>query len=423
MKYSIGILLAASVSISLSSIPSVADQCAGDDKFPWLNPCIEPADRYMAKTKPDEYAWQLFAALNWPANAATKSADASKKFGDDGTVVWETWRLGYKEVYHQDGRDPGPWLGGAGPVARRAIELAEIPLQLSIARDDDGNDDIQLQVDENNLGGNETRLNEPTYWFIRKHELYNIDGQEKLFTSGVTQIDFPQGAKEIKAQWRRLDHPDCPLDATKYHTATVDNNGSQEVWGLTSLHITTKDLPDWFWATFEHVDNPKLCGVLSPPGIPNLDWQTKSADSYSCPSNELDCNKAPDAAWIKGTKWEHYRLRGTQIDFVDANGEPTILANSQPEAPFQETSSCITCHARATIGQKLNLPLDRANRLSVFRPNGEGHVGAADPAWFQNADGSLRYTKLDFVWSFFRACRVGGGGCRHPCAINPSICQ
>jgi hypothetical protein len=24
----------------------------------------------------------------------------------------------------------------------------------------------------------------------------------------------------------------------------------------------TKDLPNWFWATFEHVDNPDRCKIL-----------------------------------------------------------------------------------------------------------------------------------------------------------------
>ena len=39
-----------------------------------------------------------------------------------------------------------------------------------------------------------------------------------------------------------------------------------------------------------------------------------------------------------GTKWQFYRLRGTQIDYVDANGKYTLLANTQLERRFQQTA-------------------------------------------------------------------------------------
>ena len=45
-----------------------------------------------------------------------------------------------------------------------------------------------------------------------------------------------------------------------------------------------------------------------------------------------------------------YRLKGAQVDFTDRTGRPTIVGNSITEAGFVSTSSCITCHAWASIG-------------------------------------------------------------------------
>jgi hypothetical protein len=410
------------VACTVFPVSVYAQTCTGQAAFKWPDACVEPVDKAMAEKSPDEYAWRLFVALNWPADVANRKADSTKKFGSEGPATWETWRLAYKEVYLPDGRDPGDWLSGKALVARRTIDF-EKPLQLAIVDAEKAHTSIQLQIDQNFLGGNETRMNKDTFMFVRKNELYNLEGQEALFAKGVETIEFPEGAKEIKAQWRRLDNPDCPLDQSRYHTAVVDHDGRKEIWGLTSLHITTKDLPEWFWATFEHVDNPKLCGILS--DRPNEGWLLKSVDHFACPLDKLDCNEAPKGIGLENTVWRFYRLRGTQTKFVNDKGVPTKLANSQPEAGFQQTSSCITCHSRATIGLLIANPLEFPNRLAVFKSFDPvaGFVGSPDPAWFKGSDGKLNYTKLDFVWSFFRACRKGGGGCSHPCANNPALCQ
>jgi hypothetical protein len=45
---------------------------------------------------------------------------------------------------------------------------------------------------------------------------------------------------------------------------------------------------------------------------------------------------------LQGTKWENYRLRGTQIDFIDSMGVPTLLGNSQIEASSRRTPPAST---------------------------------------------------------------------------------
>ena len=72
-------------------------------------------------------------------------------------------------------------------------------------------------------------------------------------------------------------------------------------FGLTALHITTKDLPNWLWATFEHVDNPARPG--------NEKWELASRDSFACDRAPFDCNRAPQGLGLQGTK-------GNTIDSV-----------------------------------------------------------------------------------------------------------
>jgi hypothetical protein len=269
--------------------------------------------------------------------------------------------------------------------------------------------------DPNGNLNNETRMNKAAFKFIVDNKLYYVEGQECFHDAGK-KVVFPQEAMEIKAQWRVLGDvnkvPKETLD--KYHWAVY--NG--KVFGLSGLHITTKDLPNWLWATFEHVDNP----------IPEL----PDVDRSGYPPSKLGMPLPPV---LKNTKWEYYRLRGTITDFTSSKGETTILGNTQIEQGFQMSSSCISCHARATIGDKLVLSpgtfvppagvINRAgaNRLTVFvtaipLPINEEHPGQDDPAiiygpvgipdpklFTKGATGVPRYTQLDFVYSLYRAKR------------------
>jgi hypothetical protein len=351
------------------------------------DPSKEPQDSASAVNSPDAYAWRLFIALNWPADIEKKAPDSAKNLGDVGPVVWETW-ANARFVISTNGSDPGPWLSsnkgikGPNSAIRSFNDFDPMALQQELRSIHSG-PAPKVDPDVAGTSVNETRLNKETYEFIRTNNLYNLAGQKALAASGKVDVQFPLHAKEIKAQWREI--PDD--QKSRYHWAEISRDGKRLIVGLTALHITTKDLPNWFWATFEHVDNPKIVG--------NEDWKLPSRDSFACAGQSPDCNLAPKGIGLEGTVWENYRLRGTQIDFTSARGEVTLLANSQPEEGFQRSSSCITCHARATIASD-------GSRLCFFKPNGEGHVGTPRPEWFIR-DGKTKFTQLDFVWAMFRA--------------------
>jgi hypothetical protein len=375
-----------------------------------LEPWKEPQDSAEAINNPDRYIWRVFVALNWPADVKQKKADASKKFGDaaPGPVTWETWRNARNEApdtaFPLDGSDPGPWLGKESSSEKLVSSFDDGPLQQLIRRNILRNAKGPLPAFDDasaRTRTNETRLNQAAFEFLRSKKLYNADEQIKLFTSGQVTIEFPLAAKEIKAQWREISSADKP----RYHWVEVKSGAATKLYGLTALHITTKDLPNWLWATFEHIDNKLSQANGGRPG--NEGWLLPSRDRFACANPPYDCELSPAGIGLQGTKWENYRLRGTQIDFVDSRGKTTLLANSNPESGFQTTSSCITCHARATISA--------TDRLSVFKcvkndEIAEGAVGPPSLGWFVGADGKAKFTQLDFVWSFFRARRSNGTG-------------
>lgn len=348
-----------------------------------------PQDTAAAINTPDQYAWRLFVALNWPADMSKRAANPNAKFGADGPVVWESWKNARGEAFRSDGKDPGEWLDQPVVASRSVTDFDFRPLQ-QIARDNQLGI-LQPAFDPvaalNQI--NETRLNKEAYEFVRSKTLYNRDGQIALARASEVTISFPLPAKEVKAQWRVITEADKP----RYHWTTMKMpDNTTAIFGLTALHITTKDLPNWFWTTFEHVDNP-----TRPENEP---WELPSRDSFACPAAPHNCNQAPQGIGLQGTKWEFFRLRGTQTDFVDARGNATLLSNSQPEGGFQKTSSCITCHARSTIAAN-------GDRLAIFRPDGQSFNGTPDSNWFvtkdANGNPTFHFSQLDFVWSLARA--------------------
>ncbi len=366
------VLLSALCLSTMCSTQSFAAGCS--DWFKSNFPLSEdPQASDMAIVEPDCYAWRLFIAMNWPADVTKKEADQSRTLGSHGPVVWETWRSARNgapdTAFPVDGSDPGPWLD-APVVATMSnrFEESEPPLQQvmrAVVIKVHGGPTVLFDPATAGRSVNETRLNRDTYEFIRAHKLYNLNGQIALFQNGAETISFPLKSKEVKAQWREITEVDKP----RYHWTESTTPQGFKIFGLTALHITRKDLPNWFWATFEHMDNKKADAKAKPPAE---GWLLPSVDRFACPTAPHDCEAIPSGIGLEGTQWENYRLRGTQIDFIDSRGRPLRLANSQPEASFQTTSSCITCHALASVNDSST---DDGRRLQFVDDDGQGFVG------------------------------------------------
>jgi len=369
-------------------------------RLDWTRPWAQPRNSWAAATMSDEYAWRLFVAVNWPADCVAGIADVSAPFGADRPTVWETW-ANTADIFLDHGADPGPWRrqtssrNTSDRSRFEAMSLKDLPnLQHVVA----GRMVPFPNPEATARRLTEIRMNRAAFEYIRDNELYNLDGQLKLLAQHRT-VNFPAATTEVKAKWR----PIADADKARYHTTEVrEPDGTTRLYGLTALHLVTKDLPNWFWATFEHVDNPSLTDAEG--------WLLPSADHFACEPAHAACNRVPEGIGLAGTVWQFYRLRGALTQYVDAAGQPLRLANSELEAGFQLSASCITCHARSSLGVAAASPV----RLPVFdspaAPNPaspRGFLGVPRPEWFTIARDEhaspTNLQPLDFVWSLSKA--------------------
>jgi hypothetical protein len=377
-----------------------------DEREPWRIPA-DPATADTADTAgtadpagraSDEFAWRLFVAINWPADPVTGEANRRATPGGDGPVVWERW-ANSSDVYRDDGADPGAWHVAAAPavasshrfesLSRDAFPRARhiVAGRMVALRDPLASARRLVEIRMNRLSAD----------YIRAAGLYNLDGQMRKVVQGEP-VAFPLGAIEVKASWRPIGR----ADRSRYHTLRVRfADGRTRLYGLNALNIAVKESPQWFWASFEHVDNATRVGTEG--------WQLPSRDRFACAGAQPDCNRVPAGIGVDTGVWQQYRLRGTMTRYVDAAGTAQRLGNSELESGLQDTASCMTCHARSALAVVAGRPLRLEifdNRVAGERSPRRGYVGVPDPGWYHATapDGQpLTYEPLDFVWSLAQA--------------------
>ena len=377
----------------------------------------------FAQNQTDCYAWDLFIALNWPAQKDKPwLPDPNKEIGDPGAVVWEGWKA-TSEVYLPKGAQPQPW-GTQKQVPPEVLKKAKeigLPLDepfqnIGLIQQVSG---LVFKSNEDNQGKPiryELAMNESTFDYIfgdnpYKTGLYNINGQETVAKSCQESqipawdcIQFNWEAKEIKTSWLWLEKTNPNYEAINdtYITSNayyqeIDKNGKPVIdsegkpvyqvsrAALTGMHITTRALPKWVWTTFENVNNAKYTTSTIELGIP------ESAQAVNGQIRPL--------LQEKGSKYANYELVGTQIDF----NQPKLLANSQIESHFQQASSCITCHAFASIATQDTGPF-RLSFVDTTGGNLSYYVGDVPQETLDQIQ-QKEFIPMDFVWSMRLAKR------------------
>lgn len=355
-----------------------------------------PLDPALAINHPDEFNWRLFAEVNKDAHLASRP----------GVVIWETWA-------DDPGTFPKPSSLPAGsapvwPDPENACARLRSNVQLNSLRS--GNfKPFAVPFPDDNPDQQETRRNKPTFDFIVGQNLWNAAGLADRFKSGQPII-APLESIEVKADWFVA----SAGDRAKYHVS-VDCNGKS--WKLVALHIISKALPNWSWATFEHVDNLGRCDsngchddygatVASTPPRRTAEGIPITGSTYPA---EASCKKTDAvsgifaAAGLDARVWSNYCLKGSQVDFTTAAGEPTRLGNSVTEKGFVRTSSCMSCHSRASIdasGSGVLFPGFVKSVGDAAQENSEGPIGTADPFWFKANDSQVLFQQTDFIWAF-----------------------
>jgi len=352
----------------------------------------------------DNFSWQSFVAVNWPASGNGKIGQAG-----DNVAVWQFWKQDV-DVLVPEGKVPIPW-SQPSPVPSECTEKAPLGTRILTHNTTGGKQGDFLEpgkgplIDQNGEYVRfEILVNKAMYDFILTNKLYSKAGQ----TAYKGQVAFPSGqqggapgAIMLKVAWKILGAGDDPK---RFHASPAyiyDPNVTPvcqlKQVGLVGLHISHKTVnaPQWIWSTFEHVDNAPLVGQGSPQAHYNFNdgkpaHSQEGCDGRQCnvpPSGAQDPNsgvktpvqvarlddftptaKQQNDAYVQALKavnpnsvFANYRLVGTQFpsDVTSASDPtgvpfPPFLANTTMETYLQgqvpiASSNCAGCHYQATM--------------------------------------------------------------------------
>lgn len=339
-----------------------------------------------AMNAPDQLAWQFFIQVNTSAGG--------------NNALFETW------ASDTDTFQPNPQFPTT--AAPLALRQPAVPRLGRLAAQRAGRLLPAIPPGAGVL--EESRRNRESFDFIVQNNLYKVSGLRAAFGKSLS---FPVAAMEVKANWKLV--TEIPAftngrvalgDVPKLYHVNTGADGQQ--YAFVSMHIISKAVPNWTWATFEHKFNPGRCDILG------------CRDSFGAQTNPVlpnqqpdqgypDCTKTPAlAAMIASAKWDpafaNYCLKGSQTDFTDATGLDTRLGNSVTEDGFVNQSSCLTCHGRAAWDNT-----GAATTGGGFDENG-APLGPIQPGWFwsfssqppifQGMVGLKQIaTSADFIWS------------------------
>lgn len=364
---------------------------------PWYNfsPAIEPdvvtQDLGAIGEQPfvDIHAWNLFAAVNWPAGGPSRGVPnranviggvpKSPEGGGEqpnGPTVWETYK-DTDDIYLNPPVRPTPFdapesippacllQAKADPLAARRTLTMKAKAS-DVLREFRQAGSLQPLVDQNGaLVWYEVKVNRVYYDFVVGNGYYDSRRQP-------AQITFPsagnatrgEGTVEVKAAWKVLGGPGSkqPDDPSRFYTTTAliydadANTCTRQPVGLVGLHIKhkTDTFKQWVWATFEHVDNAPTQGQTIPVGAK---FSFNNPSCTSCPINQpppdlttpvqvvrvtpIDNDASTQntlfrkalAALRPGNVWQYYQLVNAQWRLTDDERAPRTAAHAPAPSP------------------------------------------------------------------------------------------
>ena len=207
----------------------------------------------------------------------------------------------------------------------------------------------------------EVHINPDTASFITKqgNRFQLRGGQAAAATNGV-DIQLPTTSIEVKVDWI----PSTAFKAQYQFTCSKPPIGvyveeiNNVCYALAGMHIESKLLKNWLWATFEpqnSITNPSRCKVYT-NNCRDV-WGSDPAESHGDESGFTAQTAALKALMLAAglpNEFSNYRLVGVQTDFVTTAG-PKLLGNSVIEYENAGVSlppngaSCISCHALSAV--------------------------------------------------------------------------
>jgi hypothetical protein len=479
-----------------------------------------------AMTCPDAFAWSLFVRTvsggfweNWSTDRQIWPNDPWPRCGPDGLTENCCPELGSS---HDGSPEHCPvFPGGAEGFPSHQLQASSKAHSVSLANaagsDDATWDDVPDALRAAVIGNIQDELiyrNEVMTQYLFDNELYFTDGLAAVFERNarateayapyqaelidpavnhavpapITSIVFPISSVMVKINWIAaseaptygIDPYDTenPFITMNLVPQTGDEKDEPEPYIAVSFHISSKDTPNWFWTTFEHVANQGRCDWIGcndsfgfetiqtitidesvaaglPPVARNYTPPNKlttidgrSLEAFDLAQTYLGVDRmTPELTTIldafdigtagdvnttgqptqQDAAWRSYRLKGTQTDWVTSEGHETRLGNSVTEAGFVNTASCISCHARAAVNEDgLLIHAIFENSLSNAgipqSPSGTPNpmLYSINQLWglggnFESLQ--IRSIQTDFVWGFRFSCPI------EPLEFGPAWCN
>jgi hypothetical protein len=378
----------------------------------------------------DIQAWDAFIVLNWPIPAQLTDRGVPdrqnviggfKSGGEgggstmpNGPTVWETFK-DTADIYLNppvrptsfDAPEiiPQPCQGLTLMNARSKQRTMTMTAKVSdVLRDFQQAFTLYPLIDQNGQKvWYEVKVNRAYYDYVVNNGFYDSRKQ-----AGKT-IAFPSSSNttgtepvvKVKAAWKLMGPPGSrqPDDMTRFYTTSAllyDPDTGQcveKTVGLVGLHVVMKtaQLPQWMWATFEHVDNaPDKTGGP----IPGKKYNFFSAQCAGCPFNAPPSSKnpnfptqvvrvvpvsttSPNAIYQNALRslradnvWANYMLVDAQWGATTTPGvpnQPAYLANTTLETYLQDPvddpkkpHGCINCHGVYAQKKDLDFQLFKA---------------------------------------------------------------
>ena len=368
---------------------------------------------------PDLYAWQVFAQVVKPV-APSQTPTFQTWSTDPETFPCPPTTQAICDVNPSSPGCPVWPVDFSGLKASGFTQRSSVPAKLKVQHPPAALTGASSQITNCWLANNTeiVHRNKAAFDYIVENGLWYQEGSAQAFLKGL-DINFPVDAIEVKTNWKLLGSQDNPA---RYQTMTLTSG----LYGLIAMHISTKALPNWFWSTFEHVDNPGRCDFLGC-------WDSFGfTPAYVAPHDGPQCGQyppgSPTAGWEKlglASQWRNYRLKGSMTDFTSPTGKPNLLGNSVTEATFVQTASCMTCHSRATVNVSGISPYPE---VAGFTPDSQSYNGTPNPNWYYaNLNPGTSWSlQTDFVWAIpFKAYSVTATAacCADPNGPSANACQ
>lgn len=307
----------------------------------------------------DRLAWQHFAGIVAPAGR--------------GRVQFETWAADediYTETPAWPGEDARPRRLRSSVLQRVLAPHGSLGAPSgdcgAVANATSGNFPVEApQPGQAPCFAEEVRRNLATYRYIVQNQLHTQAGLAAAYqkAQGGWRVSLPDDAVQVKADWVPVDtlvawlgRNGVRLNAAQVRAQFHTTSAQDTTFAMVAMHISSKDAPNWVWASFEHRLNPGRCDTMG------------CNDSYGAARRRIvplagtqngqygACAKTPALKKLFEVKrvapaWHNYCLKASEIAFVAPGGEPLMHGNSFTERvaagiPIKR-SSCISCHASA----------------------------------------------------------------------------